>query len=81
MSNSVRRDQAREIIVAVIDRVGRDDEKALRRAISAAYPWGERAMHPYRIWLSEVKHQMHPEEHVHPPSRGTALLPGQGELL
>jgi len=32
------------------------DEKELRKRISAAYPFGERAYHPYKIWLSCVKH-------------------------
>ncbi len=31
------------------------EEKELRRLISKAYPFGERAMHPYKIWCSEVK--------------------------
>jgi hypothetical protein len=35
-----------------------DSEKALRDAISAAYPFGERRMMPYKIWLDEVKKEM-----------------------
>lgn len=31
------------------------DEKAKRKAISAAYPFGERALYPYKIWLEEVR--------------------------
>jgi hypothetical protein len=31
------------------------DEPALRKKISEAYPFGERANHPYKMWLSEVK--------------------------
>lgn len=34
-------------------------ESDLRKIISAAYPFGERKYHPYKIWLSEVKHQLH----------------------
>lgn len=33
-----------------------------RKAISAAYPFGERAMHPYKIWLSEVKRALGQEK-------------------
>ncbi|MEA5469343.1 hypothetical protein [Spirulina sp. 06S082] len=29
--------------------------KALKKEISNAYPFGQRANHPYKIWLSEVK--------------------------
>ncbi len=31
------------------------DDKAKRKAISDAYPFGPRQYHPYKIWLSEVK--------------------------
>lgn len=34
------------------------DESTLRKKISEAYPFGERAHHPYKIWLSEVKLQV-----------------------
>lgn len=30
------------------------DEKATTKALSDAYPFGERAMHPYKIWLDEL---------------------------
>lgn len=26
-----------------------------RKAISKAYPWGERSMHPYKMWLKAQK--------------------------
>jgi hypothetical protein len=29
------------------------DRAELKKAIDAAYPFGERAYHPYKIWLSE----------------------------
>ena len=32
--------------------------KELDKHISAAYPFGQRAMHPYKIWLSEIKNQV-----------------------
>jgi len=49
------RDSARPIIAEVIARVGRDDMKALRRALREAYPFGPRQYYPYRIWLDEIK--------------------------
>ncbi len=30
------------------------DEKAKRKAISLSYPFGQRSLYPYKIWLSEV---------------------------
>lgn len=32
----------------------RDEKRDLLKAINAAYPWGERANHPYKIWLSAL---------------------------
>ena len=52
------RNAAAPIIREIIQRVGIENEKALRKEISAAYPFGERDMHPYTIWLSEVKRQI-----------------------
>jgi hypothetical protein len=34
------------------------DEKAIRKAISAAYPFGERDYWPYKVWLDEVRRQL-----------------------
>lgn len=55
---SDRRDVARPIIADVITRVGRDDQKALRAALRDAYPWGERAHWPYKVWCDEVQRQL-----------------------
>lgn len=52
------RDRARPVIQAVIKRVGTADMKALRAAISDAYPFGPREMHPYKIWCDEVRRQL-----------------------
>lgn len=52
------RERARPIIAAVIERVGRADEKRLRRELAAAYPWGAKENHPYKAWLAEVGEQL-----------------------
>ena len=48
----------RSASIAIIDNVisenRDDDEKVLRKKISAAYPFGPRKYTPYKIWLSEV---------------------------
>ncbi len=60
------RDNARPIIADVIKRVGSDDEKALKKALREAYPYGERANHPYKIWLDEIKVQTGKKMKVNP---------------
>lgn len=41
------------------------DAIALRKAVSDAYPFGERKYHPYKIWLSEVNRQLGAKEEKH----------------
>ena len=57
---STWREDAAPIIADVIRKTGRDDMKALRRALRESYPFGVRAYHPYKIWLSEIKRQLFP---------------------
>lgn len=52
------RDRARPIIARVIAETGGDDLKLVRKALREAYPFGERAMHPYKVWCSEVNRQL-----------------------
>ncbi len=56
---------------------------ALKKFISAQYPFGERAMHPYKIWLDVVKKIM--KYGVTPPpsqwGNRPADLPGQAKLF
>lgn len=52
------RDRAAPIIAEVIRSVGKSDLKRLRAALRAAYPWGLRENHPYKIWCSEVRSQV-----------------------
>lgn len=55
--NRTWRDSARPIIAKVLaDNEGKTD-KEIRRALRDAYPWGQRAMHPYKIWCDEIKVQ------------------------
>lgn len=46
---------ARNVIQAAIKNCSSSDPKAIRKAISEAYPYGQRLNHPYQIWCSEVK--------------------------
>jgi hypothetical protein len=58
MSQSHWRRIAAPIIAEVISAVGDEDTKALRSALLAAYPFGQKKYHPYKIWLSEIRRQL-----------------------
>ena len=49
---------ASPIIARVIAENRAKGEKALRAALRAAYPFGERQYHPYKIWCDEVNAQL-----------------------
>jgi len=55
MSESSWRDIAAPIIRQVLA-LGLET-KAQRKALHAAYPFGERKYHPYKIWLDEISRQ------------------------
>ena len=81
------RDHARPIIARVLRETYGRDEKHIHAALLAAYPFGERKYHPYKIWLSEIRRQRHPEQKKPPRfvKAGTAAAieadPRQGRLL
>ena len=75
MNQSYWRPMASEIIREVIATVGRDDPKALRKALRDAYPWGERRLHPYRIWCDEVNRQIY--RRTQRPGSAPSVSPGQ----
>lgn len=52
------RQHSAPIIADVIKSNPTATEKQMRRLISEAYPYGHRANHPYKVWLSEVKRQL-----------------------
>jgi RNA polymerase primary sigma factor len=54
------RNDCAPIIADVIKRVGKDDPKALRKALLKAYPYGQRSRHPYKIWRDEIRQQLNP---------------------
>ena len=51
----------RQIAAPIIHQVLEDTkglpEKEIKKALREAYPFGQRAMHPYKIWLDEIKKQ------------------------
>ena len=72
------RAHAAAIIRDVIERVGTDDERALRQALRDAYPFGPRANHPYKIWCSEVRFQLGEKRRA---ALARVDSPGQRELF
>ena len=52
------RDIAKPIISSVLAANAGADDKTIRRALRDAYPWGERAMHPYKVWCDECNTQI-----------------------
>jgi hypothetical protein len=51
----------REIAAPIISKVLRETEgqpkPIVDKALFDAYPFGQRAYHPYKIWLDEIKRQ------------------------
>lgn len=73
----------RKAAAPIIAQVIRDNEgkteKEIRKALREAYPWGERAMHPYKVWCSEVNKQL---KSIGIKSRGkVSRPPDQGQLF
>lgn len=51
------RDHCRPIITQVLKDTEGQHEGLIKRALFDAYPYGQRKMHPYKIWLDEIKVQ------------------------
>jgi len=52
------RDACRPIIANAIAAWNGEDECELRKVLYELYPFGERKMYPYKVWLSEIAFQM-----------------------
>lgn len=55
MKTSRWRVWSRQVINNVVEGTEGKSREEVRKIISAAYPFGERAMLPYKMWLAEVK--------------------------
>lgn len=51
------REIARPIICEVLMMNAGKPEAEIRKALFQAYPFGTRRMHPYKIWLDEIRKQ------------------------
>lgn len=67
--------RARPIIAEVLRETEGLPEKEIRQALTAAYPFGERRMWPYKAWLAEVRAQrLGPRRIVEPTPTGQLVL-------
>jgi len=55
--NSTWRDIAKPIIAETIAKYGCSNMHRLRKELNAVYPFHEKAMWPYKVWLDEIKVQ------------------------
>lgn len=56
------RQKAQPVISAVLRDNPRARGKELQRLLGRAYPFGTRAMHPYKIWLGMVREALEARE-------------------
>lgn len=76
------REASAPIIRQVIAETGTSDMQLLRKKLRAAYPWGEYAYHPLKIWRSEIQRQLHPELSKRNHGRKPEMVPvAQGRLF
>jgi hypothetical protein len=80
------RDRARTIIARVLKETAEKTEREIRVALFAAYPFGQRQYHPYKIWCDEIQRQRRFGKYTHglPRPGKTAYQPpdpAQGELF
>lgn len=52
------RERSKAVIAEVLQQQQGKTDKEIRAALRDAYPFGQRAMHPYKIWCDEVKVQL-----------------------
>lgn len=70
------RSVARPIIARVLFETQGQDERAIRRALREAYPFGERRFWPYKCWLDEIARQRRTGRYA--PGRWRPLRRGGG---
>ncbi len=51
------RENCRPIIAKVLKETKGKDETEIKNALKESYPFGERRMWPYKVWLDEIKRQ------------------------
>lgn len=75
---------ARPIIARVLAETAGQPERDIVAALREAYPFGERAYHPYKIWLDEIKVQRGKRKfggRTNGKREGIKPMPGQKDLF
>jgi hypothetical protein len=54
------RSLAAPIITRVLEETKGQPEPVIRKALTDAYPFHERRMYPYKVWLDEINRQRKP---------------------
>lgn len=76
------RDKFRPCIAEIIAANGGKSRAELRRIFRAAFPCGQRAYHPYEVWLDEIRVQLGEKKPLAVGGRKKVEpAPGQGELF
>ncbi len=75
------RDRCAPIIQQVLCQTKGQTEREIRKALREAYPFGERVMWPYKVWLDEIKRQRGLKPAVHTGRLATRDCEGQQFLF
>jgi len=74
------REQSAAVIARVVAEVGTHDQKALKKALFEAYPFGERKYHPYKIWCEERAKVLKPEPDTSAPMSVAQAVEAEKEI-
>lgn len=75
------RERATEIIRQVVEENPGLDDKALRRKVSDAYPFGPRSNYPYDAWLLAVEDVLGPSDRKRAVVEARTVETGQDALF
>jgi hypothetical protein len=70
------RDNCQPIIACVLAATKGQPEAEIKAALKAAYPFGPRQYHPYKIWLDEIRRQRGLKEPLGTRARFRSQRPG-----
>jgi hypothetical protein len=72
---------SKPIIGKVLRKNRQKTDKEIRKALSNAYPFGEKARWPYKIWLDEIKLQWGKKRNLYKPKESEIEDPAQLKLF
>lgn len=75
------REHAAPIIAQVLKENEGQDEKAIRKALREAYPFGALSHHPYKVWCEEIRVQRFGKKSKPRKQKGQPVGAGEVEQL